>query len=165
MQKTEQLKSHIHWYEGRNKVNQSHTSAFKEMYIKKSHAKKPQSNSCLPLQFISSSSQSVFCPWSLKLTNFQKQSSYGWEAETVSWGKHLAQCNWVIRGQELEFKAMSDLSFVSSKTWPDDRTEKQKGQAKRMMKVTENKRLKGNVTRSSITGSGSYWAKTSILDA
>lgn len=74
--------------EGRNKVNQSHTSAFKKMWIKKSHAKKPQSNSCL-LQFISSSSQPVFCLWSLKLANFQKPSSYGWEAERQLLGVNI----------------------------------------------------------------------------
>lgn len=45
---------------------------------------------------------------------------------TVSWGKCLSQCEGVIRGQGLEFKALSDLSFVSSKRRPDTRDRENK---------------------------------------
>lgn len=38
---------------------------------------------------------------------------------TVSWGECLSQCEGVSRGQGLECKALSDLSFVSSKRRPD----------------------------------------------
>lgn len=95
--------------------------------------------------------------------NFQKYISYGWGGDRVSWGKCLSQCKGVIRGQGLEFKAMSDLCFVSSKRWPvtQDRETKRSDRTNDESLYKERE----SVVKSSITGSGSWWAKNWILDA